>query len=1441
MDTDGTALTYEALDRASGRLAARLRALGVRPGHLVGLLTEPGEDTVTGVVGILRAGAGWVPLDAAHPAARLSDQLSRTGATAVVCHAPTLRTADALGGVRPVLVDGPAAAAPDDEDPRSGSDVRPDPEAIAYVIFTSGSTGRPKAVPVTHRAMENYLGWALDTFGYDAGDRLAQTASPCFDASVRQLLAPLMVGATVVGVERHLLRDPELLLAYVERARITVWSSVPTLWEQLLSAAEERVRQGAGRPDLAALRWVHVGGEALPAEHVRRWFDLFGGEARIANLYGPTEATINATCHIIDVRPGDDVRRLPIGRPVAGTHVEVVAADGSPCGPGEPGELLIAGTGLTPGYLGEPELTARAFVIRDGRRWYRSGDRVRRRADGALEFLGRLDDQVKIRGNRVEPGEVEAVLQTHPAVARAAVTAREGRLLAFVTVRAGAGRPDPREVRRHLSRVLPPYMVPARISVVEALPLSDTGKVDRRALPGAGGPTASHRAELEPTAPTSPASLTSPTSPMSATSPMSPTERRVAAVWGELLGVDAVGREDDFFDLGGDSLLILQVFARLREEFGALPRPTVIYEHRTLAALAAAVDAEAADLAGGVPSKPHDGRAEAADTAAADRTSPFPLTPGQRGFRLADALAPGHGSWLARLRLSGPLDPELFQATVDVLVERHGMLRTVFPAGARPPVQQELPRSLRLPVAFETVADRDAVDARAAAEQERPLEPWAWPLLRLRVLTLAPDEHVLLVHAHHLIGDGYSAALLIRELTTAYDRLATGRTTELPPLRADFRDHALLPTAGPESGTVPGGAARRARVGAPYRPPVLRTTDGEGGPADETAPYHSAGFVLGAERTAALRSLAAGAGATVYAPLLTAYYQQLAETTGRADLILGLAVSGRDGALPDAHRIFGPFAAAVPLRPAAPGGHESADLGRHQGDFGADLRRIVAETQAARTHEEAVVPRRADGLPSTSQFFFTYLDFSSLDCSSPDFSSPECSALTVSWDDMDSTFAPPSSVTDVFMAVRPDGDGLRVTVRGSAAAFSPPALARFVRSLQDRLARATGFEGGPARREAVRGTMDAALVGYLPAPNHLARLTGLGAGTLSRAELRATLFPDGAPRHLETVETPLGRSGFVCVPLFADELGRAPDLAGHTARAVSLASSLGARCVSLAGMIPSLTGYGFDVLRSVAGGATVTTGHATTVVSVVRTVHAALDTTGRDLADLDVAFVGLGSIGASSLELLLSLAARPPRRLLLCDVRGTGPRLARLARRLKERGLAGEVETAESRHALPDAVYGADLLVTAVSGATAVLDVDRLRPGTVVVDDSFPHCFDTGRALARMRDRRDVLLLGGGLLHVGDTRRRMADGLPDAAAAGYRAQPWIEGTLASCRTESLLHAAQPQLPLVHGLVDPEVAHAYARAVDHAGITAAPLHLVGHVIASGLPTRGRGGR
>ncbi|MFD9038572.1 amino acid adenylation domain-containing protein [Streptomyces bottropensis] len=1468
---DGTTLTYAALDSASAALAARLRAHGVRPGDLVGLLTEPGgTDTVTGVVGILRAGAGWVPLDATHPTARHRDQLSRTGVRVLVRDRATREAAGGLDGVTavPVPEPSPSGTTPADDAPC------PSPEAIAYVIFTSGSTGRPKAVPITHRSMTNYLDWSLATFGYGPGDRLAQTASVCFDASVRQLLAPLLAGATVHTLSRDLLRDPEALLDRVVADRITVWSSVPTLWERLLTAAEERARQHGRAPDLSALRWVHVGGEALPAAHVRRWFDLLGGPAgdhprpahtpRIANLYGPTEATVNATCHIIDTRPGDDVRHLPIGRPIDGTELAVIGEDGHERAPGEPGELLIAGTGLTPGYLGDPGLTAAAFTERDGRRWYRSGDRVRRGADGVLEFLGRLDDQVKVRGHRVELGEIEAALLTHPGLARAAVLLRDERLEAYVEPRTGAPVLDPREVRAFLSRTLPPYMLPARVHLLPALPLTGTGKIDRNRLapPGPAATDLPHTSAASPrTAP--PTTTTTP-----ATAPIStPTEHLLARVWSELLDApeSGIGAEDDFFALGGDSITVLELFSRLRHERPALPRPTAVYTHRTLTALAAAIDAAAASPA---PDAPESRQPEHA-------LAPYPLTPSQQGFLLADALASGtpgasntpgaNPAWLARFRIHGPLDPDLLQRSVDVLMARHPMLRTVFPAGARPPVQQELPPSLRLPVETETLARPGLLEERVAEEARRRFEPWAWPLLRLRVLTVAPDDHVLLVHAHHLIGDGYSAALLTRELLTVYGRFARGLPHGLERLPSTFREHALH-RAAPRPPATPEAKAYRARHLAPYTPPALRAPheDQDG----TTAAFHTSTLVLDAEHTRALRRLAGSAGTTLHAPVLTAYYRALTTLTGRRDLVLGLAVTGRDETPRDTHGVFGPFAEAVALRPALPSDDRSAAPG-----FEEDLRRVATESLAARTAGPLDL-RTPQGLPRTAQFFFTFLDFTAL-------GAPPDAPLTLRPDDTDTSLAPPPVGTDVLLAVRPapNGDGgdggdgggdggLRLTARVPATALTPEQLARFTTELMRQLEeaphhRTTLTPPPPTTAPLTAPTpttppLDAALIGYLPAPHDLAAFAGMSPDTApSREAIRALLFPDGRARLLESVTTPLGRSGFVSLPLFADELtgplptGDPVTLATLTARAVDHAASLGAACVSLAGMIPALTGYGYDVLReaSPAAGTTLTTGHATTTVAVVTTVRTALAATGRDLAGLTLAVVGCGSIGTSSLRLLLSLSPHPPARLLLCDVPGSAPRLRRLAAELSAAHPAlpvRVVESADSR-TLPAEFYeSADVVVAAVGGGpTTLVDVDRLRPGTIVVDDSFPHCFDTGRALERMRSRRDVLIVGGGLLALDSTETHLSPDLPAAALTGHTAATararqhlalHLPGTLASCRLESLLHAhladpaAGTQLPLVHGLVDLPGALAHWAAAEAAGVRAAPLHLLDHTIS-----------
>ncbi|WP_433794670.1 condensation domain-containing protein [Actinoplanes sp. CA-252034] len=886
---------------------------------------------------------------------------------------------------------------------------------------------------------------------------------------------------------------------------------------------------------------------------------------------------------------------------------------------------------------------------------------------------------------------------------------------------------DGAALRAYLRERLPDYLVPARFEVVGELPLTVTGKIDRS------------RAVADDT------------------------ERLLARLWSRVLGVESVGPEDDFFALGGDSIGVLELFTALAPHRAALPRPTVLYRHRTLAELAAVIDAtpQPAIPADSAASDPRASDFSAAGAGASGAgasgsagpgfvapvlpaTGDFPVTLTQRGFLLADAIGVP-STWLAAPRLHGPLDLGRFRRAVGLLVARHPMLRTVFPRDARPPVQREIP-SVTPEVGYEP-APRP-LDQELAAEREHRFDPAVWPLVRLRLLRYGPDEHVLLIHAHHLVGDGYSVALLMRELSAVHDGAV------LEPLRATFREYVShlegIPTeiASPDGGPIRLGGA-----------------------------IATAGFTVGAAAATALRERAMAAGTTPFAPVLAAYHSALASVTGRPDPMIGVAVTGRDHSMPGLGRIFGPCATAVAVRPGP----------------GAGAAEVAAAVTEART--------RSFTAPQGWRHFFTYLDFGAP-------AAPDGATLRLSWDDADAELAVPPG-TEVLLAVRPVDDGLRLTLR---TRLPQPVADRLAAALADAL------HGGPSR-----SALTAALVGYLPAPEHLAALAGalpdevrrLATG-LDRETIRRIVFPDGGPRLLEIADTPLGRSGFIAVPRFADELSRSAtgrlsegrSLAEDVAAAVDLAAEHGARTVSLAGMIPANTGYGAAVRPYRRSDAHLTTGHAVTAAAVVRTVMAALAARDRKLPDCVVAVLGVGSIGTASLSLLLA-RAEAPASVILCDLPAAASRLLTLAASLD---VPAEVATGV------DAIYRADVIVAATSSGPRTLDVDRLRPGTILVDDSFPHCFDVSRALARMRADGDVLIAGGGLLDCGETVHESAAGLPAF-------EHHLPGSMASCRLESLLHAAVPGLPLVGGPVTPEQAAAYWDALDTAGIGAAPLHLL----------------
>ncbi|TMR36862.1 amino acid adenylation domain-containing protein [Nonomuraea zeae] len=566
---DGRSLSYGELESRANRVAQTLRGLGVSAGSVVAVCAERSLELLPGLLGVLKAGAAYLPVDPDHPAERVAFMLSDAAPSVLL----TQRR------IRPGLPETSAAVLDlDDPDAWTGGsaplpDVRPDD--VAYVIYTSGSTGRPKGAPNTHGGIANRLDWMQERFLLTAGDVVAQKTPLSFDVSVWELFWPLRCGATLVLATPGGHKDAAYLRELIVSEGVTTAHFVPSMLAVFLGAD--------GASDCRSLRRVICSGEELPADLARRCVAALPA-AELHNLYGPTEAAVDVSAW--HCRPGSlaTAARVPIGTPIANTSLYVLGPAMSPAPIGVPGELFIGGAGLARGYLNRPALTADRFVPDPfgppGSRLYRTGDLARWRPDGALEFLGRLDAQVKLRGLRIEPGEIEAALRALPAVADAAVVVREDRpgdprLVAYLTPGPGSeegAELDHGAVRAGLKRTLPDYMVPAAYVTLAALPLNPSGKLDRRALPA---PVAGRDAGIELVAPDT------------------PTERALAAIWGELLGIETIGVHDDFFDLGGHSLLATQVVARLRKRTGAGVSVMEVFQHRTIRELAALADTPA--------------------------------------------------------------------------------------------------------------------------------------------------------------------------------------------------------------------------------------------------------------------------------------------------------------------------------------------------------------------------------------------------------------------------------------------------------------------------------------------------------------------------------------------------------------------------------------------------------------------------------------------------------------------------------------------------------------------------------------------------------------------------------------------------------------------------------------------------------------------------------
>ncbi|QYC41621.1 Linear gramicidin synthase subunit D [Nonomuraea coxensis DSM 45129] len=856
-------LTYRELVSAAAALAHRLRELGAGPETRIGICHRRTPDLLVRVLGVLMSGGAYVPLDPAHPRRRLAGVIEDAGITTVVADGTG---ADLLAGLPVRLETGhPGGGA---EPPAR---VTP-PGAAAYVLYTSGSTGRPKGVVVSHASAVSFVTMAGEVFGLDTGCRSIGFAALGFDVSVLDVFAPLARGGSVMLVPEEDRVDAARLQRFLERHQVT-WGTIPPALLPLLEP--ER---------LPWLRDLLTAGEPAGPEQVARWAT---GGRRFHNWYGPTETTV---CVVGTELAGVWDRPLPIGHALPGCRAYILDDLLRPCPPGTPGELCIGGPQLARGYLGRPGLSAERFVPDPyggpGARMYRTGDQVVLEDDGRIGFIGRLDRQVKVQGQRVEIGEIEAVLRAHPGVRQAVADVTDGpaglkELTAYLTPEEAPGI---EEVRAHCLESMPAYMTPTRVVRLAALPLTVAGKIDLAALrarrnvaaPPAGGAGGADRADG--TGQGDGAGGVAPEAGRSGT------EREVAAAWAEAFGAGGEpGPDDDFFASGGHSLVAMRLAALLRAALGKEIEVRDVLAGRTVA-----------------------GIAQLAESAPPARDEPLAAAPAalsavQRRMWFVERLAPGtpaHNIAMAQ-RLSGPLDVAALRAALAAVAERHEVLRWRVPeSGGVPAVAVSPPGPVPLPVEDVTEAE---VGERLAAEARLAFDLAAGPLWRARLLRVAAGEHVLAITAHHLVFDGWSQRVLYDELGSAY------REAALAPLPASFGGYAAY--LGGRDGETSLEWWRRHLEGAPavldlprdHPRPAVQTFEGAGATAE-----------AGASVSDGVRSLAARLGSTPYAVMLAAFGQVLRRLTGQHDLIVGAPVADRRE--PAFHPLIGCLVQVLPVR-----------------------------------------------------------------------------------------------------------------------------------------------------------------------------------------------------------------------------------------------------------------------------------------------------------------------------------------------------------------------------------------------------------------------------------------------------------------------------------------------------------------------------------------------
>ena len=874
-------LSYRDFNARANQLAHHLISLGVKPDSRVGVCVHRSPEMLIAVLGIMKAGGAYVPIDPAYPRDRVEFMQQDGGAEVLVTDSAVLETISAQNA-KIVCFDRDAAVLAKQSLKNPQTEVTP--ANLSYVIFTSGSTGNPKGVQLEHRNVVNFIGYVQRIFQVGREDVYLGVASMSFDASVLDFYLPLSVGAKLVIVDGDTTRDPNVLAETITRTGITVMHATPSTWRSLVDGGWK------GNAKFKLLS----GGEALSWDLAA---ELLPRCSALWNLYGPTETAVYSAVHRVTASDGT----VLVGSPIDNTQIYILDSLQHPTPVGVPGEIWIGGAGVARGYLNRPQLTTERFVedpfVGGGARMYRTGDLGRFRPDGVIQCLGRIDNQVKLRGFRIELGEIESILAKHSAVQNAVVVLREDvpgdkRLVAYIVPR--NSNIDAVDLRSYLKQSLPEYMVPSAFVELNALPLTPSGKVSRQSLPVPDWGATS----LETTA------------------PRNPIEELLVGIWSEILRRKGFGVNDNFFDLGGHSLLATQLVSRIRRSFNVELPLRLVFEHPVVAELAHEI--ERARHASGTEIGPRLSRIPRETEKKPDGTeiAVFPVSFAEQRLWMLDRLQPNSAAYNVSfaLRLIGELRVDALERSLEEILRRHEILRASFRLRGDEPEQCIAPATaVSIPITDVSRESSPETAARDLVRQEsqRPFDLANGPLWRASLAKLANDDYVLLITVHHIVFDGWSGGVLLRELAAHYTAFATGTESQLPELEIQYPDFAVWQRE------YLSGARLDRQVN--YWKQQLAGAPGHIDlPTDRLRPQtHSfkgahLRLNLPEELTSKLRHLAQKNESTLFMTLLGAFNVLLARYSGQDDVVVGSPIAGRTHA--ETEKLIGFFVNTIPLR-----------------------------------------------------------------------------------------------------------------------------------------------------------------------------------------------------------------------------------------------------------------------------------------------------------------------------------------------------------------------------------------------------------------------------------------------------------------------------------------------------------------------------------------------